>query len=104
MPCPFKPAVALSQRGVARLQEELPELRRERIGFVNDLPPEGCPAPAELLPLDVGAGDGLQVRESLTVVSGAREGAEGEDDVEEYLGGVFIVRTPRRGDFRLPLS
>ena len=43
------------------MQEELPELYRERVRLVDDSPPEGCHAFSELLPLDVGVDDGLQV-------------------------------------------
>ena len=43
-----------SQCGKTRLQQELPELRWERVLFIDESPPEGCHAPAKLLPSDVG--------------------------------------------------
>ena len=62
----------LSQWGETRLQEELPELRQERVRFVDESPPEGCHALVELLHSDVGMGDGRQVSETLAVITGAR--------------------------------
>ena len=59
-----------SQCGETRLQEKLPKLRGERVRFVDESPPEGCYAPSELLPSDVGMDDGLQVCESLTSLPG----------------------------------
>ena len=73
MSCPRKPIDTFLQCGETRLKEELPELRRENVWFVDESPPEGCHAPAELLPSDdVGMDDRLQVREPLTVITGAR--------------------------------
>lgn len=62
----------LPRRGEAKLQEELPELRRERVLLVDDFPPNCCHALEQLLPPDVGVDGGLGVRDSLTTISSAR--------------------------------
>ena len=46
-----------------RLQEELSELRRGHICLVDDSPPQGCQASAEVLLPDVGVDDGQAMRE-----------------------------------------
>ena len=81
-------------RDGARLQEELPDLWRERVHLIDDSMSEGGHALAELIQPDVGVDDGLQVRESLPVVFGARWGAAGANDVEEHLGSVLIAQAP----------
>ena len=91
-------------RGEERLREELPELRWERVRLVDDSLSEACHASVKLLPPDAGEDGELQVRESLPVVSGARWGAAGADDVEEHLGRVLIVQAPRGSVFVLYLS
>ena len=82
-------------RGEARLQEELPELWRERIRLVDDTSPEGWHAPSELLASDISVDYGLQVRKPLTVVSGVRWGVAEANGVEEHLIGVLVIRAPR---------
>lgn len=43
----------VSQYSEVRLEEELPELQRERVGTVHEPPPEGFKANAELLATDI---------------------------------------------------
>lgn len=71
--------------------------------LVDDSPPEDCHAPAILFQPDCGVDDEPKVRESLTVSSGARQGATGADDVEEQPRGVPTVRAPRRSSSFRPL-
>ena len=86
MLCPRKPAGTFPQYGEAQLQEELPELWRERVWLVDDCGLEGCHASVELLPHDISVNDRRQVRESLAVGSGAQQGSAGANDIENIPG------------------
>lgn len=81
------------QRRKARLQKEILCLVRSRARLVDDSSPVGCHSPASSRPMSA-VGDGLQVRDWLTVVPGVQQDVVVDHAVDEYLRALFIVRAP----------
>lgn len=52
--------------------------------------------PSKVLSPDVGVDDRLEMSEALTIVFVPRQSATGSYNIEEHLGGVLVVRAPRR--------